>query len=62
MIHAADLAITFASDAHSPKQAVWCLDLAKVEAAEAGFTHRAQFVGRNKTMVPFDAPPASFTD
>jgi histidinol-phosphatase (PHP family) len=62
MIHAADLAITFASDAHSPKQAVWWLDLAKVEAAEAGFTHRAQFVGRNKTMVLFDAPPASFTD
>jgi histidinol-phosphatase (PHP family) len=62
MIHEAELAITFASDAHSPKQAAWGLDLARVEAAEAGFTHRARFVGRNRTMVPFDVPPAAFTD
>ncbi len=62
MIHETGLAITFASDGHAPEQAAWGLDLARVEAAEAGFTHRARFVGRNKTMVPFDVPPAAFTD
>jgi histidinol-phosphatase (PHP family) len=62
MIHEAGLAITFGSDAHAPKQAAWGLDLAREEAAEAGFTHRARFVGRERTMVPFEAPPQSFLD
>ncbi len=62
MIHEAGLAITFGSDAHAPKQAAWGLDLAREEAAEAGFTHRARFVARERTMVPFDAPPPSFMD
>ena len=62
MIHEAGLAITFGSDAHAPKQAAWGLDLAREEAAEAGFTHRAKFVGRERTMVPFECPPPSFMD
>ena len=37
-------------------------DLAREEAAEAGFTHRARFVGRERTMVPFESPPLSFID
>lgn len=62
MIHEAGLAITFASDAHMPEQAAWGLDLARAEAAEAGFTHRARFVDREETLVPFQVPPASFAD
>ena len=62
MIHQAGLSITFASDAHAPEQAAWGLDLAREEAAEAGFTHRARFVGRQRTLVPFTIPPPSFAD
>lgn len=62
MIHEAGLAITFASDAHAPKQAAWGLDLAREEAAEAGFTHRARFVARERTLVPFTPPPPAFMD
>ena len=62
MIYEAGLAITFASDGHNPEQAAWGLDLARAEAAEAGFTHRARFVSRERTMVPFDIPPAWFAD
>ncbi|MDR9451933.1 MAG: histidinol-phosphatase [Acidimicrobiia bacterium] len=62
MIHEAGLPITFASDAHAPEQAAWGLDLAREEAAEAGFTHRARFVGRHRTLVPFTIPPPSFAD
>jgi histidinol-phosphatase (PHP family) len=62
MVHDAGLAVTFGSDAHAPDQAAWGLDLAREEAAEAGFTHRARFVARQRTMVPFEAPPASFMD
>lgn len=62
MIHEAGLAITFASDAHAPEQAAWGLDLAREEAAEAGFTHRARFIGRERTLVPFEPPPAAFID
>jgi histidinol-phosphatase (PHP family) len=62
MIYEAGLAITFASDAHAPKQAAWGLDLAREEAAEAGFTHRARFIARERTLVPFEPPPAAFID
>lgn len=62
MIRDAGLAITFASDAHAPDQAAWGLDLAREEAAEAGFTHRARFVSRERTLVPFEVPPPSFAD
>jgi hypothetical protein len=62
MIHDAGLAITFGSDAHAPKQAAWGLDLAREEAVEAGFTHRARFVARERTLVPFEVPPPSFID
>jgi len=54
--------ITFASDAHSPDQAGWGLDLARAEARDAGYTHRARFVARRKSLVPFDAPPPGFED
>lgn len=62
MIHDADLGISFGSDAHQPKEAAWGLDLARAEAAEAGFTHEARFAQRQRTMVPFEAPAAPFSD
>lgn len=62
MIHEAGLAITFGSDGHAPDQAGWGLDLAREEAAEAGFTHRARFVGRERTMVAFEGPTPEFLD
>ncbi len=62
MIHEAGLPISFASDGHSPEQAAWGLDLAREEAAEAGFTHCARFVQREMALVPFEVPPASFVD
>ncbi|MBU1226285.1 MAG: hypothetical protein KJ698_03595 [Actinobacteria bacterium] len=58
----AGLDITFASDGHSPRQAGWGLDLARAEACAAGFTHRARFVARKRTLVPFDAPGPGFCD
>ncbi len=60
--HDLGLDITFASDGHNPQQAGWGLDLARVEAAAAGYTHRARFVGRQKTLVPFSPPGAGFGD
>jgi histidinol-phosphatase (PHP family) len=62
MIYEAGLPISFASDAHSPAQAGWGLDLAREEAAEAGFTHRARFVQREMSLVPFEVPPPAFMD
>lgn len=56
------LDITFASDGHNPKQAGWGLDLARSEACSAGFTHRARFVARKKTLVEFTPPGPGFCD
>jgi len=56
------LDITFASDGHNPQQAGWGLDLARSEACSAGFTHRARFVARHKTLVEFTPPPTGFCD
>ncbi len=54
----AGLDITFASDGHLPRQAGRGLDLARSLAWGAGFTHRARFVARQRTLVPFDPPGA----
>ncbi len=62
MAHDAGIDITFASDGHSPKQAGWGLDLARAAASEAGYTRRARFVARKRSLVPFEAPSAEFTD
>ncbi len=62
MAHQGGLPITFASDGHNPEQAGWGLDLARQEACAAGFTHRARFVARTRTLVPFDSPCAGFDD
>jgi len=56
------LDITFASDGHNPRQAGWGLDLARAEACAVGFTHRARFVARKRTLVPFDPPDDGFCD
>lgn len=56
MAHDAGLDITFASDGHRPDQAGWGLDLARAAAAEAGYTHRARFVARRRSLVPFEVP------
>ena len=56
------LDITFASDGHNPRQAGWGIDLARSEACSAGFTHRARFVARKKTLVPFEPPGPGFCD
>jgi histidinol-phosphatase (PHP family) len=56
------LDITFASDGHNPQQAGWGLDLARSEAWSAGYTHRARFVARRKTLVPFEPPGSGFSD
>jgi len=50
------LDITFASDGHFPRQAGWGLDQARSDAARAGYRHRARFVARRRTLVPFDPP------
>ena len=62
MAHDAGIDITFASDGHSPEQAGWGLDLARAAASEAGYTRRARFVARKRSLVPFEAPSAEFTD
>ena len=62
MAHEGGLDITFASDGHNPEQAGWGLDLARHEACAAGFTHRARFVARTKTLVPFESPCVGFDD
>ena len=56
------LDITFASDGHNPQQAGWGLDLARSEACSAGYTHRARFVARKRTLVPFEPPAMGFCD
>ena len=60
MARDAGVDITFASDGHSPEQAGWGLDVAREAAWEAGYTHRARFVARRRTLVPFDPPPPGF--
>jgi histidinol-phosphatase (PHP family) len=62
MAREAGLDITFASDGHNPEQAGWGLDLARAEAWAAGFTQRARFVARRKTLVPFEPPAPGFRD
>ena len=62
MAHDAGIDITFASDGHSPEQAGWGLDLARAAAFDAGYTRRARFVARKRTLVPFDPPAAEFSD
>lgn len=62
MAHDAGVDITFASDGHNPDQAGWGLDLARVAAREAGYTQRARFVARRRSLVPFDPPPAGSCD
>jgi histidinol-phosphatase (PHP family) len=56
------LDITFASDGHNPAQAGWGIDLVRAEAWAAGFTHRARFVARRRTLVPFEPPAPGFRD
>ena len=62
MAHDAGLDITFASDGHTPDQAGWGLDLAREAACEAGYTERARFVARKRTLVAFERPPTGFRD
>jgi histidinol-phosphatase (PHP family) len=62
MAHNAGIDITFASDGHTPDQAGWGLDLARVAAHEAGYTHRARFVARERSLVSFEAPLDGFDD
>jgi histidinol-phosphatase (PHP family) len=62
MAHDAGIDITFASDGHTPDQAGWGLDLARAAASEAGYTHRARFVARKRSLVPFEPPSAGFSD
>jgi histidinol-phosphatase (PHP family) len=48
----AGLDITLASDGHYSDQAGWALGRAAAAARDAGFTHYARFVGRNREIVP----------
>lgn len=59
--HDAGLDITLASDGHKPDQAGWGLDLAKSAARDAGYTHRARFEARQRSLVPLDDPTVTTT-
>jgi histidinol-phosphatase (PHP family) len=52
MAHQAGLAITLASDYHSPEGAGWGHSRVVAAARAAGYTHRAAFAGRHRTLVP----------
>jgi histidinol-phosphatase (PHP family) len=54
MVGDAGLEITFGSDGHRADQAGLGLHQARVAAASAGFTRRARFVARRRSLVPFD--------
>jgi len=62
MAHDAGLDITFGSDGHNPDQAGWGLDLARAAASAAGYTQRARFVARKRSLVPFESPAVEFRD
>jgi histidinol-phosphatase (PHP family) len=48
----AGLAISLASDYHSPEGAAWGHDRVVAAARAAGYTHRAAFSARKRTLVP----------
>lgn len=50
MCRGADLDITLASDAHSPRSAAWRFDELRSIALGAGFTHAARFQGRRRGL------------
>jgi histidinol-phosphatase (PHP family) len=52
MSREAGLAITLASDYHSPDGAGWGHDRVVAAARAAGYTHRAAFAARKRTLVP----------
>ena len=52
MSREADLAITLASDAHTPDGAAWKHRTVIAAARDAGYTERAAFAGRRRRLVP----------
>ena len=56
MSREAGLAITLASDYHSPDGAGWGHDAVVAAARAAGYTHRAAFRAPARTLVPLPDP------
>ena len=53
MMKARDIPITFGSDSHDPSQIGRHFDRALALARSVGYTHRAAFRRRHRTLVPF---------